>query len=178
MIPTVGLSKEEVMLMGKDIRFLDESIPKWRDKNRRLFSGTALTFLLLSGMVFVFPNAVSLTRDRLDRSSGDRQVRRAFKSALNILDYKGESPEDIYKHIYKAVVTFMNHKTGSQKVEYSNSELINILKTRNLDEICSELEQILTRGEAVRFAPISYQDAQTDIKKIKQLLEKAHHEWM
>ena len=71
----------------------------------------------------------------------------------------------------------MNHKTGSRKVEYSNSELLNILKTRNLDSICPQLEKILTRSEAVRFAPVSSQDAHTDLMEIKQLLKEANHGW-
>ena len=176
-VSTLGLSKEEVALMGEDIHFLDESRPKWRDRSRGLFSGTALTFLLLSGVVFVFPNVLSSTRDRLDRSSGNRQARRALQSALDILNTSGDSSENIYTHIYKSVVTFINHKTGSSKVEYSTSELLNILKTRNLDGICSKLDQILTRSEAVRFTPVSSQDAQTDLKEIKQILEEAYRGW-
>ena len=177
LVSTLGLSKEEVALMGEDIRFLDESQPKWRDQTSRLFSGTALTFLLLSGVVFVFPNSLSATREKLDRSSGNRQARRALKSALKILESSGKSSEDIYTQIYKAVVSFMNHKTGSRKVEYSNSELLNILKTKNLDRICPKLDKILSRGEAVRFAPVSSQDAHTDLKEIKQLLEEVNRGW-
>ena len=174
---TLGLSKEEVALMGEDIRFLDESKPKWRDQNRGLFSSTAVTFLLLSGVVFVFPNALNLTRYKLDRSFGKRQVRRALKSALDILDYPGESPEEIYTCIYKAVVSFMNHKTGTTKVEYSNNELLNILQTHNLDRICPKFEKILNRSETERFSPVSSQDAQMDLMEIKQLLKEADHEW-
>ena len=101
----------------------------------------------------------------------------ALKSALEILDSNGELPEGIYTHIYKAVVSFINHKTGSRKVEYSKSELLNILKTRDLDRICPKLGEILTRGEAVRFAPVPSQDAHTDLKEIKQLLEEVNRGW-
>ena len=40
-----------------------------------------------------------------------------------------------------------------------------------------EIGQILTRGEAVRFAPVSSQDAQNDVQKIKDLLKKVDHVW-
>ena len=106
-----------------------------------------------------------------------RQVRRALKSALDILDYPGESPEEIYTCIYKAVVSFMNHKTGTTKVEYSNNELLNILKTHNLDRICPKFEKILNRSETERFSPVSSQDAQMDLMEIKQLLKETDHEW-
>ena len=163
--------------MGEDIRFLDESNPKWRDRHRGLFSGTALTFLLLSGMVIFSPNAIRSTQDSLDRSFRNRNARRALILSLDILNSPEESSKDIYTHIYKAVVSFMNHKTGSMKVEYSNSELLNILKSRNLDRICPKLDKILTRGEAVRFAPISSQDAWTDLVDIKKLLKEADRGW-
>ena len=174
---TIGLSKEEVTLMGKDIRFLNESKPKWRDRNRGLFSSTAFTLFLLSGVVFVFPNALSFTKGRYNRSSGMRQVRRALKSALDILDSPDKSPEDIYRRIYKAVVYFINHKTGARVVKYSNSELLHIFKTNNIDTIYPKFEKILNRGEAVRFASVSSQDAQTDLKEMKQLLKDADRVW-
>ena len=51
------------------------------------------------------------------------------------------------------------------------------LKTRDLDGIIPKLDKILTRCEAVRFAPVLSQDAQADLVKIKKLLEVADHEW-
>ena len=89
----------------------------------------------------------------------------------------GESSENIYTHIYNAFVSFVNHKIGSRKVEYSKRELMNILKTRNLDRICPKLEKILKRGEAVRFAPVSSQDAHLDLQEMRQLLKEVDHEW-
>ena len=62
-------------------------------------------------------------------------------------------------------------------VEYSKNELLNILKTQNLDGICPQISKILNRGEAVRFASVSSQDALTDLMEIKQLLEEADRAW-
>ena len=174
---TIGLSKEEVALMGKDIRFLDESRPKWRDRDQRLFSVTAMTLLLLSGMLFVFPNVLIFSQGRLDRTSGNRQARRALKSSLAILDNPGDTPKEIYTNIYNSVVLFINHKTGSSKVEYSNSELLNFLKIQNLDDICPKLEGILIHTETARFTPLSHQDAKKDLQIVKQLLEEANNGW-
>ena len=177
-ISSIGLSKEEVALVGKDIRFMDESQSKWRDRNSGLISGTALTLLLLSGMVFAFPHAHSLTRKRMKQTSGGRQVRRALKSAFLILDSKSDTPEEIYTHIYKSVVCFINHKMGLNQVEYSSSEITDILKSRNLSKVGDSIEQILIRGEAVRFAPVSSQDAQNDLQGFKILLKEADDGWL
>ena len=177
-ISSIGLSKEEVALVGKDIRFMDESQSKWRDQNSGLLSSTALTLLLLSGIVFAFPHAHSLTQKRMKQTSGGRQARRALKSAVLILDSKSDTPEGIYTHIYKSVVCFMNHKMGLNQVEYSSSEITDILKSRNLSKVGDSIEQILIKGEAVRFAPVSSQDAQNDLQEFKILLKEADDGWL
>ena len=88
------------------------------------------------------------------------------------MDSPSETPKEIYTHIYKAVISFINHKTGSKRVEYSTGEITEIIKNIDGTEIYKGIEQILTRGEAVRFAPISSKDAQNDLLKVKKLLEK------
>jgi hypothetical protein len=62
-------------------------------------------------------------------------------------------------------------------VEYSTGEIIEIINSFDSGELSKELEQILIRGEAVRFAPVSSQDAHKDFKKIKELLKKVDHVW-
>ena len=178
-ISSKGLSKEEVALLGKDIRFMDESQSNWRDRNNSgLISSTAITLLLLSGMVFALPHAHSLTRKRMKLTSGGRQVRRAFKSAVLILDSKWDTPEEIYTHIYKSVVCFINHKMGLKKAEYSTGEITDIFKSRNLSKVGESIEQILIRGEMVRFAPVSSQDAQNDLQEFKLLLKETDDSWL
>ena len=176
-LSSIGLSKEEVALVGEDIRFIDESQPKWRDRNRALVTGTALMFLLLSGMVFAFPHAQSFTRQRMEKSSGGWQARRALNSALGILDSANNSPEEIYTQIYNAVISYINYKNGIKRLGYSTGEILDIIKIHDRGEIYQEMEQILTRGEAVRFAPVSSQYAQNDLQKIKDLLKKVDNAW-
>lgn len=176
-ISSIGLSKEEITLFGKDIRFIDESQPKWRDRNRGLVTGTTLSFLFLAGVIFAFPYAHNYTRQSLEKTSGGRHAKRALKMAFSILDSASDSPEEIYTHIYKAVISFINHKRGSIKMEYSTGEITEIIKNYDKAEVYKGIEQILTRGEAVRFAPISSQEAQNDLLGIKQLLKKIDGDW-
>ena len=122
-------------------------------------------------MVFAFPHAHSLTRKRMKQTSGERQARRALKSAVLILDSKSNTPEGIYTHIYKSVVCFINHKMGLKQVEYSTRNITDILKSRNLSKVSESIEQILIRGETVRFAPTSSQNAQNDLQEFKILLK-------
>ena len=127
-ITSIGLSKEEVVLVGEDIRFIDESQPKWRDQNRALVTGTALTLLLLSWMVFAFPYAQSITRQRMEKSAGGWQAKRALNYAFGILDSAPNSPEEIYTQIYRAVISYINKKNGTKRIEYSTGEIIEIIQ--------------------------------------------------
>ena len=174
---SIGLSKEEVILMAEDIRFIDESAPNWRDRNKGLISSSALTFLLLSGMILIFPKTLNFSKKMRNANYGNRQSRRALKSALVILDSNDGSPEEIYSRIYNAIVIFINQKLGYGKVEYSNGEILDLFKNHNLNKICPQLEKILLKIEAERFSPISNQDAEIDLGKIKELFKDAHRGW-
>ena len=105
-------------------------------------------------------------------------MRRALKSAVLILDSKSDTPEEIYAHIYKSIVCFINHKMGLKQVEYSTGDITDILKSRNLSKVTKSVEQILIRGEMVRCAPISSQNAQNDLLEFKILLKEADDSWL
>ena len=176
-ISPMGLSKEEVALVGQDIRFIDESNPEWRNRNIGMVTGTTLILILLSSMVFAFPHAHDYTRKRMEKTSGSRQVKLALKFANAILDTSNEIPEEIYTQIYKAVIMFINIKTSKNKAEYSTEEIMEILYRYDRTDNSQEIREVLTRGEAVRFSPISSQDAQGDLQKIKTLLKRINNDW-
>ena len=79
----------------------------------------------------------------------------------------------------------MNHHKGDDidipNMPLEDTNMRSILKDSwdadFLDRICPKLDKILYRGEAVRFAPVSSQDAHTDLMEIKQLLEEANRGW-
>ena len=91
--------------------------------------------------------------------------------------FTGETPEEIYTQIYKAIVSYINHKTGAKRVEYSTNEIMDLLKSQSQRAIYRTIEQILTRGEAVRFAPVSSEDAKADLLEFRRLLEEADRGW-
>ena len=173
-ISPMGLSKEEIALVGQDIRFLNESNPQWSNRSMGLVTGTTLTLLLLSSIVFAFPHAHNYTRLRMEKTSGGQQAKRALKSAIEILDSGSNSPEAIYTHIYKAVITFINMKTGKNRAEYSTGEIKELLDEHDGSGNLQEIEQVLTRGEAVRFSPISSEDAHDDMLKIITIVSLPH----
>ena len=67
---------------------------------------------------------------------------------------------------------------GLKKAEYSTGEITDIFKNRNLSKVGESIEQILIRGEMVRFAPVSSQDAQNDLQEFKLLLKETDDSWL
>ena len=113
-ISSIGLTKEEITLVGKDIRFIDESQPKWQDQKQWIgYRNHTVIPSSIRGN-FCISSCHNFTRKKLDQSFGGWQARRALKTAFSILDSASDTPEAIYTHIYKAVISFINHKTGSK----------------------------------------------------------------
>ena len=81
----MGLSKEEIVLMAKDIHFLDESRPKWKNKNDRLVSNISIFLILLSGVFFITPGVVDYSKSRRGLNNTNKRARRALKLALQSL---------------------------------------------------------------------------------------------
>ena len=173
----LGFSKKEIALVGEDIRFLDDGTPKWRNRNRVLFTGNSITLLVFAGFILAIPRMHSYTRRKMNYSASNRKARKALHFALIVLNSNEKSPNLIYTNIYKALITFINYKEGSRKVEYSRNELIGILKRQNLEQIHPKIDIILKKGEAVRFAPVTSKDANEDLQLMRVLLKEIDNAW-
>ncbi len=172
-----GLSKEEVELVGKDIQFIDNSRAKWRSKNRSYLNSTSLSLIIFSIIIFIFPHIYGFKIRNYEKNSNNRKAKKALKSSLIILNSNCKTENDIYTIIYNAVICFINHKTNSNKVEYSTTEILEVLGARVNEKLCMKINSILLRGESVRFAGITSSSGEVDLNSTKELLKKIHYDW-
>ena len=176
----IGLSKEEVQIVGKDIRFMDEALPKWQKLDSGLFDKWTYFLFILMITTFLFPSMVSARQSHLVNTASSRKSKTALKHALKSIkiDIKSMSLEQVYSEISKILFQFINDKTGNRNVEYSIAELIDILKVHHVnDNILNELEEILKRAESVRFAPVSNANINQDVNRLESLLKEVDNEW-
>ena len=173
----VGLTKEEVSLVGKDIRFIDESLPKWKKINNSLFTFLNIVIVFLSCFIFIMPYVYEFIMKKLGKNLVPKNYNKAYKVASGVLNSKTISCKEQYSNIYNSMVTYINMKTGSQKVEYSTNEIIDIIKKHVGESILNELEEILKRVEVARFSPISSRDIEIDVEAIKSLLFEIENAW-
>ena len=175
---TIGLSKEEVMLVSKDIRFLDEKKPKWRKRSKGLVSYSTLLLVCLSLIIYLTPFIISLIYGMNNNSISDRRAKKAIKVANKILNQKLNNSELIYKNINKAIITFINNKTNLERQEYSKKEILDILKKHNAGNLVEKIERIIINGEIVRYASLPPEDIAEDLNEIKILLKEIEDVWV
>lgn len=176
-IQSIGLFKEEVALVGKDIRFLDDSKPYWIKKDAKLVSNLALLFLFLSLINFSIPRAQQITKDYISKNSSNLKAKRALKHALKLLNINEDNAIKIYTLIQKAIYEYINNKTGYSKAEYSVDEIIIIVDKHISEHTRDLLREMLLKGESIRFSPNSTTDMKTDFKEFKKLLINIDNEW-
>ena len=176
---TVGLSKEEVQLVGKDIRFMDDSPPNWQKTNSGLVDKNTLFLVALALILFFLPSAVSIRQSHLKNTIRDRQSRQALKKSMAVIIHSSDSPLAIYGSIHQAVILYINSKTGRKSAEYSVGDIISIFEKHQLSPTLTDsLRNIMERGEAVRYSPISGADIQNDLEAVQRILKEADNGWV
>ncbi len=173
-----GLTKKEVAMMGKDIRFADRSGSKWRRPGMKYVSKTTVSLLGISMFLFLLPGIIDYRQNKLSKTAKSRTARKALKKALSILPEKPGEPEETYYLITKTFNIYLDAKTGKSD-QRSTTDIISCLKDFGISENNIHLIlEILGRGDAVRFAPVSKSDISEDLKQISFLLKEVDNEWV
>ena len=124
-----GLTKKEVALLDKDIRYSNESNPNWRRMNEPLISPAIMLMFVLSILLYFIPGMLHISRSRLDKTKGIRIAKRAYKTAISDLLETG-SAEEIYASIHKGLNSFINSKTH-KIAERSNTEILSWIQEKS-----------------------------------------------
>jgi len=171
----VGLSKEEVKLLGQDIRFIKTGNAAFRKigsdmYNRFWFWSVLVLPLLVLG-------AGVLYRRHEDRLVGDvayarekrasRAVRKRFVSARSFL--KPESSKTFYAEVAKAMMGFLGDRLNIAEAGMISSDIQQLLKKkRTRAETVAEYFDCLNVCDMKRFSP-----ADADAKEMKSFLDRS-----
>jgi hypothetical protein len=170
-----GLSKEEVRLVGQDIRFIKTALPSFRrigsttSRNMIFWAVTAFPLLCVAGAV--------LYRRHLDRIHGDvayARDRRAHASARKRLSsaralMKKSTSKAFYAEVGKALTGFLADKLNIAEAGIISEEVQNILSKRGIDrQIIDDYFDCLGVCDLKRFSP-----SDTEEHEMKTFLHKA-----
>lgn len=151
--------KEDVRILGEDIRFLKLSIGGLQRVDETGGSGWFWLCILFPPLVFIGAWAY---RKRLERVYGDmprllfetagREASKRLKKARQILA-QGNT-ENYNAEILKALTEYLEHKLRTSKANFSTEQAIEELTHHNVsNEILQKLKTCVERAEFARYAP-------------------------
>ncbi len=174
----IGLSKEEVKLLGQDIRFIKTANPEFR-RTGSAFTGAPWFWAVLAAPLLVL-GAGLLARKHQDRLEGDvayarsrgasRAVRRRFGRA-HASAGPGAS-KTFYAEVAKAMMGFLGDRLNIAEAGMISSDIRDRLREKGIPgEITAEYFNCLDACDRVRFSP---SDAgESEMKAFLDRAEKA-----
>jgi len=170
-----GLSKREVELLGKDIRFIKLSSDDFQRVGSRfyssfLFYALAMGPLLLLGVAFAYKSHV----DKLHQNEAYARSRKANAIAMKrlgkakaVLDEN--SQKEFYAEIADALYGFVADKLNKEKAGLVRSELENEFEKHSIDpNVQSEYFDLINKCDFMRFAPSTVK-----LEQMKEFYQRA-----
>jgi hypothetical protein len=157
---SVNLSKEEVKLLGQDIRFIKSGLTNFRKKNENFFGSTIFFLLLISpfllfvGFLLLIKHHEKLTGDvvRLKSSKATKVAKKRLSKAKKFLD--GKNKEEFYTEISQALWGYASDRLGISLSDLSQESIKTSLNSRNVnDESASKFLSTIEECEFARFTP-------------------------
>ncbi len=177
-ISPIGLSKEEITLVGKDIRFIDESIPEWKNINSSFINGISLGMLIIIMLIFIFPYSNQYMKQTLEKVADDRKIKGALFTTIKIIKSDSNSPKEKYVKINEAFKSYINIKTKSNRVNYSRNEIISFVNMYTSPQKVKIIENILKEGEEILFSStVSDSNNVIDKDKIIEIIKEIDANW-
>ncbi|MBI3766559.1 MAG: protein BatD, partial [Ignavibacteriales bacterium] len=159
---TAGISKEDVKLLGEDIRFMKSGNTSLQRRGES-FAGSLMFFILSLSPIPAFVGFVVFVRKR-ENMMGDvagvrnrkarKMAQRRLTEAKRFLDSKKK--EDFYAEISRALWGYIGDKLGIPPAALSIDVVRSSLAARGVsDETVSKLASTIEQCEFARFAPSS-----------------------
>ena len=139
-ISGAGLSKEEVRLLGKDIRFIQTHTPEFRKIGEYVYNNPF--FIMLSIFPVLLISVSYGYRKRQDKLSGNiayARSRKANQMAMNRLKkakkaMSEKTQKEFYAETAKALLGFLGDKLNISAAGIITDHVEEMMKSRNIDE--------------------------------------------
>lgn len=183
--PVSGISKEDVKLLGRDIRYI-KTHSELEEKKEPLFGSPLYYTLLASPLLLLF--AMAGYRRRIEKLSGDarlmktrrasREARKRLSRARRILAQLAsgdtKAKESFYEEIAHALWGYASDKLHIPLASLSKDTASEALKSNGVaDELIREFMEVTGLAELARFAPAgSMEPPQTVFQKASGVIIK------
>lgn len=178
----IAPKKEDVQILGKDIRFIKTETSELKQHEDSFFgttefyalsalpvAGMGLAVLLISG-IRRRDSDLTLVKSRKARSMAKKRLAHATK-LINGND------KEFYEEIFKALYGYLSDKFSIPVSELNKETIDDHLKRRGIPEtLATELRKALDECEMARFAPGVVRGKSDMLKASTSIIEKLEHE--
>lgn len=167
-----SLRKEDVRLIGQDIRFIKTGNPALKSKGST-FYGSLIFYLiyLISALLFVVLYFVYRKKARenanialVRNKKANRVATKRLKAAASFM--KQNNNEAFHDEILKAFWGYLSDKLGIPVADLSREAAIVKLQERNVtEEVIKDFEEVVEQCEFARYAPSGGSEARHELYK-------------
>jgi len=165
-----SFSKEDVKMIGKDIRFIKQNKTKLKQKDTSFYGTFGFYFIYILSLIG-FAVFYVLNRKKIRESANIVLVRnkRANKVALKRLKdaaghLKNNQAEQFYESVIKALWGYLSDKLSIPVAELNREKASESLLSKGINqETVSELLKIIDDCEFARYAPAAFSGTMNDV---------------
>ncbi len=167
-----NLTKEEVALIGKDIRYIKTTAPRWYNIDEKGGNWLLLLAYLLAAVGFAGPTIITEIKSNRSSNLPQRRTRKALRQALNDLDKK---EEDQAAQAVRIIYGYLRDKLNLPNANLDPVSAGQLLTGKIEADTVTGLMNLLHRCDADRYAPGAIKavdDIRSDVCSILEKLEQ------
>lgn len=155
-----GLTKEEIALLGQDIRYIRTAPRKLKPLDRHMIPNQFWMFGILGLLLFAGPRVVEGVRtgrkERSEQIKARKALRRAQKSLKNVRDANG------YPQVTRALYRYFAEKLNVAHASLDAGAVQDLLNKKVDPSLLNTLTEILSVCEEAEYAPIDRSSVEND----------------
>ena len=167
---TGSMRKEDVQLLGQDIRFIQQGDPELKTMGYTFF-GSSLFYLLYAGSTFAFLLLFYIYRKKarenanlalMRNKKANKVARKRLKAAAAFM--KQNNNEAFHESILKAFEGYLSDKLGIPIADLNRETAIAGLQKRNVEQmVIDDFESVVEQCEFARYAPASGSESRSEL---------------
>ncbi len=167
---TGSLRKEDVQLLGQDIRYIQQGDAELEPMGYTFF-GTPLFYLLYAGSTFAFLLLFFIYRKKarenanialMRNKKANKVAKKRLKAAASFM--KQNNNEAFHESILKAFEGYLSDKLGIPIADLSRETAIEGLQKRNVDQqVIDDFVLVVEQCEFARYAPAGGSESRSEL---------------
>lgn len=165
-----SMRKEDVQLLGQDIRFIQQGDPELEAKGYTFFGSPAF-YLLYGGSAFAFLLLFFIYRKKAQENANialmrnkkaNKVAQKRLKAAA--LFMKQNNNEAFYESVLKAFEGYLSDKLGIPIADLSRESAVTGLQKKNVEQtVIDDFVSVVEQCEFARYAPAGGSEARNEL---------------